>query len=459
MSFITVPSGSGGASVALAFATKTSASLASALLSSVYAAAASGTLVSYPSPANAAAVSEYVILPTETGSFTVPAGYNVVVDASYGNVTIVGNGSPNESIVGGSGNIDFVSNGGSGTIVSGGWTDTFSGAGSYALLGDAYYESNVPPTSPVIQPIYTPAPIVVVPVSPVDIVDPVVPAPISIIDITITTIGAFNYGTGSGLYDIVNNSDGPSSINIDAGASTVSALVNGGIYYHNGGSLTFLNNGASTVIGSATSGPATIFGGNSNGAYIQGADPAGWMFVNGSSNSTITAGLAGGVLAFNGAGGTVNLLGTSNSAFNYLVGGTGAETLNAAFATGTAVVIAGAASKATAYLSDATADAFFAGAGSATVMGGASTTTLPDLYAFAEGSAGGTDLILNWGQNSGLVFLGYGAAQDALISAELAATPTNSAVASLKLPDNTIVTIVGMNGAAVNLHNTPTFLS
>jgi hypothetical protein len=458
MSIITVPGGAGGASVALAFATKASASLASLLLSSVYAAAALGDLVTSPSTPNPGAVNAYIITPTETGVFTIPAGYNAVIDASLGTTTIIGNGSRNESIVGGSGNIDFVSNGGSGTIVSGGWTDTFSGGGAFALLGDAYYVSNVITPAPVVS---TPTPVIVTPiyVPPSEpVVTPIVTVPPTIIQITITTVGIYNYGSGSGIYNIVNNSAGPSSVNINVGASTVSALVGGGVYYHRGGSLTFVNNAASTVIGASSSGPATIFGGNSNSTYIQGSDPAGWTFVNGSSNSTIMAGSAGGVLAFNGDGGAVNLVGTSTGAFNYLVGGTGAETLNAAFTTGTAVVIGGAA-KNVSYLSNTSADAFFAGSGSSTVVGGVSNSALPDLYAFINGSSGGSNLILNWGQSSGLVFVGYGAAEDAQIAAELAATPTTSSVASLKLPDNTIVTIVGLNGSAVNLAHNPVYLS
>jgi len=454
MSTITVPSGSGGPSVALSFATKASASLASLLLGSVYAAAAQGTLSSYPAGSASAAVNEYVISPYEFGSFTVPAGYDAVVDASLGPVTIVGKSDSNVSVVAGSSNFTYVSNGGSGTIVAGYATDTFSGSGAYDLLGDAFYVSKTPsvaPASPVV-PVGTPT-------SPVTtIVQPIVSSPVEIIEIVVSTVGFYNYGTGSGEYFITNQAKGPSTIAINAGASTVSAVVDGGLYYENGGALTFVNNAASTVVGTASSGPQTIFGGNTNSAYFQGAAAAGWMFVNGSSNASITAGAAGGILAFNGAYGTINLFGSSSSAFNYLVGGTGVDTLNAAGANGTAVVIAGAANT-LAYLSNTSTDAFFAGSGSSTIVGGASTSSLPDLYAFANGSAGGTDVILNWGKNSGLVFLGYGAKEDALIAAELASVPATSSVASFKLPDNTIVTVVGMNGAAVNLSSNPTFLS
>jgi len=465
MSTITVPSGSGGASVALSFSTKASASLASLLLGSVYAAASQGSLSSYPAGSASAAVNEYVISPYEFGSFTVPAGYNAVVDASLGPVTIVGNSDSNVSVVAGSSNFEYVSSGGSGTIVAGFATDTFSGSGAYALLGDAFYvstTSKVTPTvsggSPVVEP-SSPVVTVVEPTVPVaPVVEPIISVPVEIIDVVVSTVGFYNYGSGSGSYNITNDAKGPSTIAINAGASTVSALVDGGVYYENGGALTFVNNAASTVVGTASSGPETIFGGNTNSAYFQGAAAAGWMFVNGSSNASITAGAAGGVLAFNGAYGTINLFGTSSSAFNYLVGGTGVDTLNAAGASGTAVVIAGAANT-LAYLSNTSTDAFFAGSGSSTIVGGASTSSLPDLYAFANGSAGGTDVILNWGKNSGLVFLGYGAKEDALITAELASVPTTSSVASFKLPDNTIVTVVGMNGAAVNLSSNPTFLS
>jgi hypothetical protein len=463
MSTITVPSGAGGTSVALSFATKASASLASLLLGSVYAAASKDSLSTYPVGSAAAAVNEYVISPYEFGTFTVPAGYNAVIDASLGPVTIVGNSDSNVSVVAGSSNFMYVSSGGSGTIVAGYATDTFSGSGAYALLGDAFYVSKTPTVS---APTVSAGGTVVAPTSPytpvttpvTTIVQPIVSVPVEIIEVYVSKVGFYTYGSGSGRYIITNDAMGPSTIAINAGASTVSALVDGGVYYENGGALTFVNNAASTVVGSASSGPQTIFGGNSNSAYFQGEAAAGWMFVNGSSNASITAGAAGGVLAFNGAFGTINLFGSSSSAFNYLVGGTGVDTLNAAGASGTAVVIAGAANT-LAYLSNTSTDAFFAGSGSSTIIGGATTTSLPDLYAFANGSAGGTDVILNWGKNSGLVFLGYGAKDDALIAAELDSVPTTSSVASFKLPDNTIVTVVGMNGSAVNLSSNPMFLS
>jgi len=191
----------------------------------------------------------------------------------------------------------------------------------------------------------------------------------------------------------------------------------------------------------------------------QGSDTSSMIFVNGSANSSISAGAAGGILAFDGAGGTINLSDSGSSAFNYLVGGTGAETLNAALTSDTAVLIAGQAN-AFALLGTASVDAFFAGSGASTISGGtASGSALPDLYAFVNGVSGGSDLIVNWGTASGLVFLGYGATGDASIKAAIAAAPTNADTVSITLPDSTTITVVGVNGAAVNLGNNPIYLS
>jgi hypothetical protein len=243
-------------------------------------------------------------------------------------------------------------------------------------------------------------------------------------------------------------------------------------------------------VASASAKLTAIFAGNYNMLVIQGADTASLTFVNSAGNSTIATGAAGGILAFDGAGGTINLTdstsgstagsstvggiagpfipaggtgtgtssGTVSTAFNYLVGATGAETLNASGSGETAVLVAG---QANAYAVLGTgADAFFAGSGASTVVGGTSSgSALPDLYAFVNGASGGSDLIQNWGAASGLVFLNYGAAGDAAIKAAIAATPTNTPSVSLVLPDNTQITITGINGAAVNLNNNPIYLS
>jgi hypothetical protein len=64
--------------------------------------------------------------------------------------------------------------------------------------------------------------------------------------------------------------------------------------------------------------------------------------------------------------------------------------------------------------------------------------------------------ILQWGAAGTLVFLGYGSAGNQAIQAAIAAAPTNGSTSSIILPDNTQVTLVGLNGQPVTW-NTPFF--
>jgi hypothetical protein len=224
----------------------------------------------------------------------------------------------------------------------------------------------------------------------------------------------------------------------------------------------FVNTGSSTLVGG--SGSATLFGGGAGSqlAFFQGSGTGSATFVGGAGNSSLVAGAAGGLVAFSGAGGTVNLYGTSTSAFNYLVGGTGSETLNAAFSGGTGVLVGGAAN-ALGYLSNTSQDAYFDGSGTSTLVGGTSlsggsSTSLPDLLVFANGASGGTTTYYNWGANSGLVFIGYGATGDATIKSNIAAAGSGTSV-SFTLSDNSKITLVGINGATINPSTNATFYS
>jgi hypothetical protein len=402
------------------------------LLASVYAAAAANTLVVYPQSTVSGGVNEFVV--TVAGAVTVPAGYTVIIDAvTAGTPTITGNGASGEVFVAGDSNFDYIPTGGSGTLLSGTGSDTFvapaylTGFG-YTLLGSGS----------------------------------IVTSGSSIYVETISNAGTYSYsqnvGYVFGSYVITNTAPGATTVTLNSYAETVNALSNGGVY-NDDSYMTFINGGANTVVGSASTKLSTIYGKNFNMLVTQGADTASLVFINGAGNSTLTGGAAGGLLGFDGAEGTINLTDTNSTGFNYLVGVTGAETLNAAATTGTAVLMAGQAN-AYAILGSASADAFFGGTGASTVVGGtASGSALPDLYAFSNGASGGSDLIQNWGTASGLVFLGYGAAGDTAIKAAIAAAPTNSSSVSITLPDKTVITVVGINGANVHLASNPVYLS
>jgi hypothetical protein len=420
--------------VSLTFATSATASLATSLLSAVYAAAAAGTLNS---------ANEFVV--TTPGAKTIPAGVSTVVDAATGAVTLTGSG--NYSVVAGAGNLEFLATGGSGTIVAGAGSDTFVGS-NYALLGDAtttgYIGGSDTVTSGNFVLTGTAASVVAAGASA-----------------TITGSGST---TNSASYNnvITNVGTGPNTFVIAAGSTTVNAVSGGGAYFEELGQLLFLNGGASTVVGSSTSGTATLFGGNAALTYFQGLSSAPVTFVGGAGTSYLASAGAGGIAAFGGAGGTINLINAApNTAFNYLIGGTGAETLNAALASGNTAVYAGSGNDAV-FLSNTSGDLFSAGSGSATVVGGtvaagSGTAALPDIFTFANGSAGGSDVILNFGAASELSFSGYGAG-GAAIKAALIGAGSGSTV-SFTLPDNTKVTLVGINGSTINPSSNTTIFS
>jgi hypothetical protein len=445
MPSISVPTGS-TSSITLGFASTATASLASNLLASVYAAVTANSLDVYPQPTVSGAVNEFVV--TVGGAVTVPAGYNVIVDAvTTGTPTITGNGGSEELFIAGDSSFDYIPTGGSGTILSGAGNDTlvnpaFETGSGYTVQGDGSFTTVG--TSTLVE--------------------------------TISNTGTFTYSQTPQFpqtdYVITNTAPGPTTVNLNAYAETVSALSNGGVYNDNG-YLTFINGGANTIVGSASTQAAVIYGGDDNMLITQGADTASLVFVNGAGNSSIVAGEAGGILAVDGAGGTINLsdavynsngpaiIGPTGTGTppprtsNYLFGGTGAETLNAGQTVFSTDLVAGQA-KAYAVLGFGN-DVFFGGSGASTVVGGGFSS--PDLYAFVNGASGGSDLIQNWGVGSGLAFLGYGAAGDAAIKAAIAAAPTNAPSISFTLPDNTQITITGVNGAAVNLNNNQLYLS
>ncbi len=270
--------------------------------------------------------------------------------------------------------------------------------------------------------------------------------------------GNFVFGSGGTNSNVIKDAGSGASVVVNAGATTLFGGT-GGLYYLLAGTTEYIApaSGSDTLVASTSSGATTVFGGSGSAAFFQGGDTAPIEFISGGGNDSIVGGPAGNILAFDSAGGTLNLYGTDTSNNDFLIAGSGSETLNAVFSTGTVTAIGGPGSD-TVYLSNQSADTYYAGSGSATVVGGTSgTTTQADLYAFVNGSAGGYDTILNWAANDGLVFLGYGAAGDAAIKSTEASLPTNQNVVSFSLPDNTQITLVGFNGADIDLGVTPNF--
>lgn len=441
---LSVPSGNNGATVSLNFATSANASAAQTILSPLYNAATAGTLDIYPSASIAGGVNEFVIAASATGVLALPPGYDDVIDAATGSVTLSGTDSAaNQLVVASNGGFDLYESGASasGTIFAGGGANTIvltQSSGGFTVGGDG--QNTVYLT-----------------------VGTIATDAIAVMagnaNIAVAGDYADVYGSGANTTDVIALSGTNDTDVVYAGASTVFAAT-GGVFYDTTGTLEFINAGTATLVQSATSGAVTAFGGSGNSAYFQSDSSAAFTFVNGASNSSIISGSAGGMVGFDGDGGQINLFGASAGAYNYLIGGDGAETLNAAFSGGPVEMVAGAANAAI-FASNSTPNAIFGGGGASTVVSGTTTsngltTALADEFAFVNGQAGGSMEILQWGAAGTLVFLGYGSAGNQAIQAAIAAAPTNGSTSSIILPDNTQVTLVGLNGQPVTW-NTPFF--
>ncbi len=441
---ISAASGSGGAAVPLNFDTAANASAAQSLLLPITNAAAAGTLKVYPAASLAGGVNEFVVAAAATGVLALPPGYDEVVDAAVGAVTLSGSDSAaNQLVVASDGGFELFESGpaASGTIFSGGGTNTIvlaQTSGGFTVGGDG--EDTVYLT---VGTIGTDAIAVMAGNANIAVSGDYVDA----------------YGSGGSTSDVISLSGTNDTDVVYAAASTVFAAA-GGVIYDTTGSLEFINAGTATLVQSATAGAATVFGGSANSAYYLSAASAAFTFINGTSNSSIVSGSAGGVVGFDNDGGEINLFGASTGAYNYLIGGDGAETLNAAFSGGPVELVAGAGDVAI-FASNTTPDAIFGSGGASTVVSGTTTSNnitsaLADEFAFVNGQAGGSMEILQWGAASTLVFLGYGSAGDQAIRAAIAAASTGGSTSMITLPDNTQVTLVTLNGQPVNW-NAPFF--
>ncbi len=422
---ITVPSGTGSTTVSLTFATSATAALATTLLSSVYAAAAAGTL----SPDN-----EFVV--TAPGAYTIPAGVSTVVDAAEGAVTLTGNGV--YGVAAGSGNLNLMSTGGSGTVVAGAGSDTFVGS-NYALLGDAFTTGFLGGSDSVTTGVFT-----LTGLSPT---------------ITALGVGAIIFGSDSPSNGdfMTNDGTGPNTFLVDAGSTTVNALSAGGLYYQNGGQLLFINNAQSTVVG--LGGAATVFGGSADFTLENEKPDSSVLFVGGSGNATLVGGAGGSIVAFGGAGGSVTVLDQvgTGAGTRLLIGGAGSETLNAAGSTANTVIYGGSGNDVV-FLGNTNADRFVDGSGSATVVAATNLSLFgntADIFDFVNlGSSGGNAVIFNFNPNNVLEFLGFGTSANAAITTAIAGAGSGHVV-SFSLPDQTKVTLVGVDGTTINPSSNP----
>ena len=183
-------------------------------------------------------------------------------------------------------------------------------------------------------------------------------------------------------------------------------------------------------------GQATVFGGGSGSATINGG-AGGGLFAGGTGGLNIIEGGSGACTMFGSSGS--DLLAAGGLTANLLIAGSGNETLTGIGSLGANVMFAGAGND---LLGGGTGkETFFAGHGNATVIGG----TGADLYGFINGFAGGTEAVFGFSTAKGdLISLqGYGAneVQNDLANATVAGGNT-----TLTLSDHTQVTFMGVTG-------------
>ena len=181
--------------------------------------------------------------------------------------------------------------------------------------------------------------------------------------------------------------------------------------------------------------PATVIGGSTGTAVIN-AGAGGGLFAGGSGDANIIVGGTGAATIFGSSGSDLLFAGGSNP--DLLAAGSGNETLSGLGSSGDNVMWAGAG---TDLMGGGSGDeTFFAGQGSATIISGSGA----DLFAFVNGQAGGSDVVVgfNPGQGDRVDLQGYGAneVQNALAGATVANGST-----TITLSDHTSITFAGVS--------------
>lgn len=489
MAVVTVP-GAGTNTYQLQYNSPTSASIATQLLQTIYAANVSGALFPqvYSQQGSTANVPSgklgELIADGSTGNTNVvaPTGYLGLIDASTtAPVTIAGAAQANESVLGGASDLTFYTNGGSGTVVGGdgnnviasptasggAWTLNLYGVGNTSVYGGAASDliqsgngHNLFFLGSGADTVYSSG------------ADTII-AGTGNTTVATSAPGAFVYG-GNGT-DLLVNAGGADTFSAGGGAETIFAASSGGLYFLNTSpNLEFVATSAvaSTIVGG--SGNATLFGGSGTNLIFTGQEntvadlqSSNNTIVGGSGNTTVYAGtghdtlfqgsgqllydaqqsnsiivsqsnsLGGTFFAYNG--GQVALFGANNG--NVFVAATGNATLQGSGASGNNTYFAGTG--ADSMVAGSGNDTLVASTGAATMVGGAGIET----FIFAKGSAGGTDLIQNFTAHDQLNFYGYGSnavASQQVVNGSLVIT----------LTDNTKITFLnGTTISAGQIHN------
>lgn len=278
---------------------------------------------------------------------------------------------------------------------------------------------------------------------------------------TVYLAGGDNYVQAQGNDTIVSST----------GNDTVAASSAVHDYAGSSGTLTFFSSGGSTVTGGGEA--MTVFGGGSGGDVIYGgtglAEFIGGSgssdFVGGQGAEIVFGGSGGGSISGGAAGGFIygadaattisggagnstitaangNTVLLNGTASNLVAAGTGNVTLMGGGSTGNNSVFAGSGAD---QLAGGAGDDFFqAGTGSATITGGGGA----NLFAFDDGSAGGTDVITDFQQGTDhLTLQNYGSNA---VAAALGSATISGGSTFLSLQDGTRITLGGVTDLTVS---------
>jgi Ca2+-binding RTX toxin-like protein len=325
------------------------------------------------------------------GITCLPKGYDAVVNTAS-HATIFGSGGSDETILSGNGSLTFVATTGSGSVVAGGGNND--------------------------------------------------------IEISCRDRGAWLIATGGGSDTIVAAGNGGDTIRPGAGRNLV-ILGDGNDLLQLTGQDTVTGSGGHDTVDANGAKSSMIFGGSSNILFLGGAGSA--TIQGGCGSDTVYGGsgrlsVQGGTEGHNrlyagtGAatlfgGGTGDQLYAQGNQAQVLFACAGNETLSAALSTGNVSLVGGSGKDQ--LIGGGGRDTFVGGSGNATMEGGSGK----DVFAFVNGSAGGKDLILNFGNADKIELSGYG--PHAVACAVASQTVSHESV-SITLMDDTRITFAGV---------------
>ncbi len=277
---------------------------------------------------------------------------------------------------------------------------------------------------------------------------------------TPTPTGPTHFFTDNGVSSVITTDNTANTVVGSIGNDTITTGTGTNLIVPGSGSDIIVAHGTDTILPGA-GGVDTVF---AVGHVIEGVGAGTLFFINGQNTSTVigggtgnafinggsggglfAAGAGGGSLVFAGTGASTvfgvangDVLFAGGSAPDLLLAGGGNETLTGIGSTGANVLRGGSGNDLIG--GGAGAETFYAGLGSDTFLGGSGA----DLYVFADGDAGGRDLVVGFYQGKGdLVSLqGYG--PDA-VSTVLAQQTASGAGTTITLGDNTSITFAGVS--------------